>query len=281
MMFSADQCAALHAQVQGVMQHAAERALLPRYRALGHEDVSEKAPDELVTIADRESEAILSSGLARIIAEATIVGEEAADADPAVLDQLGHSLCWIIDPLDGTGNFVAGQGPFGILVALAERGVPIGGWILDPVSGRFVAGFEGQGTLIDGVPTRARGSGGAMPIAGISSLIERRADRSALLARVRREFNSVPIPRCAAEQYPAIILGRSDVTLFERTLPWDHAAGVLCLSEAGGIATRFDGSPYRVDDGRSGLLAASSRSTWDRVRALVDQAALDPGPGTS
>ena len=48
------------------------------------------------------------------------------------------------------------------------------------------------------------------------------------------------------------MLGVNDVTLFGRTLPWDHAAGVLCLTEAGGVATRFDGAPYRVDDERTG-----------------------------
>jgi fructose-1,6-bisphosphatase/inositol monophosphatase family enzyme len=78
-------------------------------------------------------------------------------------------------------------------------------------------------------------------------------------------FEPVAIPRCAAEQYPRIILGVNDLTLFERTLPWDHAAGVLCLTEAGGVATRFDGSPYRVDDLRSGLIAASTPALWDEA----------------
>ena len=73
----------------------------------------------------------------------------------------------------------------------------------------------------------------------------------------------VDIPRCAAEQYPRLALGVNDLSVFERTLAWDHAAGVLFLNEAGGKAAREDGSPYRVDDHRRGLIAAASPALWD------------------
>lgn len=253
------------------MADAAERAIMPRYRQLASADVLDKAVGEPVTIADRESEAILAAGLAKILPEAQIVGEEAADADHAVRDRLGDRLCWIIDPLDGTGNFVAGKGPFGILVALAERGETIGGWIFDPLSRRFVAAMRGEGATIDGEPFRSRESGRRPRTAAISSMFdpERRARLSQAL---EPHFQTVPIPRCAAEQYPRMILGVNDLTLFERTLPWDHAAGVLCLTEAGGMATRLDGSTYRVDDARSGLIAATSPAVWEEALGRIGAA---------
>jgi fructose-1,6-bisphosphatase/inositol monophosphatase family enzyme len=254
--------ASLDEAVKAVMTDAAERAILPRFRQLERHDIREKAPDELVTTADVESEAILSEGLARIIAEAAIVGEEAVDADRSVSARLRGSLCWIIDPLDGTANFAAGEGPFGILVALAEHGETIGGWIYDPRTRRFVAAQQGQGTRIDGLPVRSHGSGQRPPIAAISSLLAPLPARAAMLRRVTQAFATVPIPRCAAEQYPAMILGRSDVTLYERTLAWDHAAGILCLTEAGGVVTRFDGTSYRADDERTGLIAACTPELW-------------------
>jgi fructose-1,6-bisphosphatase/inositol monophosphatase family enzyme len=258
----------LHAAVKAVMIDAAERAILPRYRLLAAHEIREKATDELVTIADTDSEAILSEGLARILPEAAIVGEEAAAADPSVLTLLRDRLCWIVDPLDGTGNFAAGEGPFGILIALADRGETLGGWIYDPRSRRFVAAYRGEGTRIDGTPVRSRTSGKVPPIAAISPLLAPMPDRADMLRRVERHFTTVPIPRCAAEQYPATILGISDVTLYERTLPWDHAAGVLCLTEAGGVVTRFDGTAYRADDDRSGLIAAATPAMW---HAAFDQ----------
>jgi hypothetical protein len=57
----------------------------------------------------------------------------------------------------------------------------------------------------------------------------------------------------------------NDVSIFERTLAWDHAAGVLFLNEAGGKAARFDGTPYRVDEDRKGLIGASSPALWDEL----------------
>lgn len=252
----------LTAAVKTVMVAAAERAILPRFQRLAAHEVREKATDELVTIADLESEAILSEGLSRILPEADIVGEEAADASGTVLGLLRDRLCWIIDPLDGTANFAAGKGPFGVLVALAERGETIGGWIYDPLSSRFISAYSGKGTMIDGTRLQSRTSGRHPPVMAISALLAAVPARAAMLDRVARHFTIVASPRCAAEQYPAIVSGKADITLFERTLPWDHAAGTLCLIEAGGVVTRFDGSAYRVDDDLTGLIAAATPKLW-------------------
>jgi fructose-1,6-bisphosphatase/inositol monophosphatase family enzyme len=76
----------------------------------------------------------------------------------------------------------------------------------------------------------------------------------------------VDIPRCAAEQYPRIVLGINDVSIFERTLAWDHAAGVLFVNEAGGRAARPDGSAYRVDNHlQPGLIAAASPALFEQM----------------
>jgi fructose-1,6-bisphosphatase/inositol monophosphatase family enzyme len=95
---------------------------------------------------------------------------------------------------------------------------------------------------------------------------ERRAE---LEARSAGKLSVVPIPRCAAEQYPRLALGQNDISLFERSLPWDHAPGALFLEEAGGIIRRTDGSPYRVGDGGKGLLGASSRRMWDAAAEIL------------
>ena len=76
----------------------------------------------------------------------------------------------------------------------------------------------------------------------------------------------VDIPRCAAEQYPRLVLGVNDVSIFERTLAWDHAAGVLLVNEAGGKVARPDGQPYRVDEHlRPSLIGAASPALWDEL----------------
>lgn len=260
----------LTGSVHRIMADAAERAILPRYQALAAHEVSEKAKDDVVTVADNEAEDILAEALSRLLPEATIVGEEAVHADPAVLDRLGDALCWIIDPLDGTNNFASGNPPFGILVALAERGETIGGWILDPLTGRFCHAERGKGAFIGRDPVHARPSGQASPIAGISLLYMDPAKREAVKQHIAPHYTLVDIPRCAAEQYPRLVLGTNDVSIFERTLPWDHAAGVLFLNEAGGKAARPDGSPYRVDEyALPGMIGATTPELWDELAARL------------
>ena len=244
---------------------------MPRFGRLAREEVREKARDELVTVADHQSEEILSEGLARILPEAAIIGEEAAAADRTVLDRLDEALCWIIDPLDGTANFANGQGPFGILVALAQGGDPIGGWIYDPRTGRFCSALRGQGAFIDRAPVRShrQGTGNQTALAAVSSLFTEPARRAQVIKRVTSHFEVVPLPRCAAEQYPKTALGLNDVTIYERTLPWDHAAGAVFLAEAGGRVSRFDGSPYQVNDDRAGLIAAATPALWEQTVSLL------------
>jgi fructose-1,6-bisphosphatase/inositol monophosphatase family enzyme len=248
------------------MREAAARAILPRYRKLADDEISEKSAGDTVTVADRDSEAILNEGLARLIPEAAIVGEEAAHGNPALFDRLGDALCWIVDPLDGTNNFASGKPPFGILVALAERGETVAGWIYDPLNHRFCHARQGGGAYIDGERITARGSDRQPPVAAISLVYMDPAQRERVRRHIAPFYGLVDIPRCAAEQYPRIALGENDVSIFERTLPWDHAAGVLFLNEAGGKAARRDGSPYRVSEhDRSGLIGAATPKLWDEL----------------
>jgi fructose-1,6-bisphosphatase/inositol monophosphatase family enzyme len=261
----------LNVQVGALLRKVASEVVLPRFRNLAAHEVEEKAADDLVTIADKESELALGEGLSRILPEASLIGEEACAADPAILAGAGQGLCWIIDPIDGTGNFAAGRAPFGILIALAQDGETIAGWIYDPLTHRICQAARGAGAHINGERVFARGSGATLPVAGITTLFLKPDVRERLQSRAAGALTLVDIPRCAAEQYPRLVLGQNDISLFERTLPWDHAAGVLFLNEAGGRCCRTDGSAYRVGDDRTGMLAASTPALWDEAaRILLD-----------
>ena len=263
---------ALSAAVEAVMRDAAARAILPRYQSLSAHQIEDKAADDVVTVADTEAETILAEGLACLLPEATIVGEEAAHADPAVLDRLNDASCWIIDPLDGTNNFAKGRPPFGVMVALSQYGEAVAGWILDPLSGRLCHAVKGGGAYVDGERIEARTTGQTPPIAGISLMFVDPAKRQSMMEHIAPHYGLVDIPRCAAEQYPRLVLGVNDVSVFERTLAWDHAAGALLVNEAGGKVARPDGSPYRVDEHlRPGLIGAASPRLWDELAARLDQ----------
>jgi fructose-1,6-bisphosphatase/inositol monophosphatase family enzyme len=257
---------ALDDAVAALMRETAEQTLLKHYQRLGAQEVTNKAADDVVTIADTESEIMLAEGLAKILPEAAIVGEEAAHADPAIFERLSDKLCWIIDPLDGTNNYAVGKPPFGILLALAQGGETVAGWIYDPLSGRLCTAHRGHGAWVNGERLVARGSGEDRPIAAISLVFVDKSKRAALMEHIAPHYTLVDIPRCAAEQYPRIGLGQNDVSLFEKTLAWDHAAGVLFLNEACGKAARPDGSPYRVDRHlEPGLIGAASPRLFDEM----------------
>ncbi|MBO9575237.1 MAG: inositol monophosphatase [Sphingobium sp.] len=261
---------ALNAAVAALMRQVAVDVVMPRYQNLAADHIIEKAKDELVTIADREAEERLNEGVAKLLPEAGIVGEEAVSADESVLANVGTGLNWLIDPIDGTGNFAAGKPPFGLMIALIDNGIIQESWMLDPLQDRLCHAVLGKGADINGERVTARPTGAQIPVAGISLLFANPEDRVRIKARAEGRIEMADIPRCAAEQYPRIVLGVNDLAVFERTCSWDHAPGALFVNEAGGKVARPDGSPYviQADHGR-GLLAACSPAMWDHAAEIL------------
>ena len=265
----------LEDHVSQLMRDVAASVVLPRFRVLAPGEIAEKSPGEVVTIADREAEARLHEGLAALGLGARIVGEEAAEQDDMLLEGLGEGLVWLIDPLDGTANFAAGRAPFGMMVALVDDGEPIESWILDPVAGRLCHARRGEGASCDGQSVMGRQSLRSPPRAALGSHFLPPERRAQLHAFAGAAFDVQPVPRCAAESYVRLVLGQDDVALFQRILPWDHAAGALFLTEAGGTITHWDGTPYRVGGPGRGVLAAAHPEYWRIAADLI----RDPAAG--
>jgi fructose-1,6-bisphosphatase/inositol monophosphatase family enzyme len=157
---------------------------------------------------------------------------------------------------------------------MASGGEAHTGWLYDPLSDRLCIAHRGKGAFIGGERITARSTGEEPSIAAISLVFVDKDKRSALCEHIAPHYTLVDIPRCAAEQYPRLVLGVNDVSVFERTLAWDHAAGVLFVNEAGGKAARPDGTAYRVDEwARPGLVGAASPELWD---ALAERLAALP-----
>ena len=256
---------ALHREVSAILQQVSEQIILPRFRNLAAADIAEKTPGDLVTIADKESEAALSEALSRLLPNSAIVGEEAVAADADELRHLSAPACWIIDPIDGTHNFAHGKAPFGIIIALCHDGVTEEGWLYDPLTGRMSHAVRGGGAFVNGQRIRAAATSAMPPIAAISELFLNAGQHDALRADIAPHYTLVDIPRCAAEQYPRLVLAQNDVSLFERVLPWDHAAGILFLNEAGGMAARPDGRAYAPTQDERGLIGAASPALFEAI----------------
>ena len=266
-------------EVGALLREAAATAILPRFGRLGGSDVEEKTPGELVTVADREAEQIISAGLRRLLPGSVVVGEEAVAADADVLTRLhGTAPVWLVDPLDGTANFAAGRRPFAVMVALLRDGVTEASWILDPVADRLGVGRAGVGAYVDGV--RVRTTDPAPPRANLRGAVLTRFLPTSLQVRVTAGAGGLgellPGHHCAGQEYPDIVLGVQHFAIFWRTLPWDHAPGALLVREAGGVVRRLDGGEYDPTDEQSGLLAAANEQVWSDVYEALLAGSVDP-----
>jgi len=266
---------ALDSAVHALLKKTAEAVVMPRYRNLKAAEVLQKGADDPVTIADREAEAMLEEGLARIMPDAEVVGEEAAHADPCVLGRL-DGLCWIVDPIDGTSNFASGQGHFALMIALSDGGEIQGSWIYDPRRPRLCSARLGEGAFIDGEKVTARAGNHRPPRLAAMTRYMRPEQRAIFETGIAPHYGLVAVPGCAAEEYPLVALGEHDLAIYERTLAWDHAAGCLFLNEAGGKSARPDGSPYRVNSKRKGMICATSPALFDELAERLISAGYAP-----
>lgn len=259
-------------EVSALVREAADVAIRPRFQRLADGDVRFKGPGDPVTVADRESEKLLTAGLTALLPGSSVVGEEAVADDPGLLDgAAGAGHVWVVDPLDGTRNFAAGRGPFAVMVALLRGGDLVAGWILDVPRDSLAVAEAGSGAFIDGTRLHARTDAPAAgAIRGAVAMTYLPDDLRGYVSARRDAVGAILPPlHCAGEEYPAIVAGRQDFVAFWRTLPWDHAPGALLVREAGGVVRRFDGSDYAVGDDRAGLLAAANDDIWHTVRSAL------------
>lgn len=260
---------AIDTGVSRLLRDVASQIVMPAFGALSAHDIVEKSPGEIVTRVDREAEARLHDGLTALGMEARVIGEEACTDDPALVKTVGDGLVWLVDPLDGTANYASGRSPFGIMVALVAGGQPLAGWMLDPLNGRLCRAARGEGARINDRQVRTSQAVSHPLVAALATQFMSPVDREFTHECAARKFRREPVPRCAAESYPRLVLGQNAVALFQRILPWDHAAGVLFVQEAGGCATHWNGQAYRVGGQGTGLLVASNRQTWALARTAL------------
>ncbi|MFU8853625.1 inositol monophosphatase family protein [Micromonospora sp. SL1-18] len=257
--------------VGALLREVAADVVVPMFRRLDDADISEKAPGEVVTVADRRAEELISAGLRRLRPGSVVVGEEAVAEDPDLLRHLrGTGDVWLVDPVDGTANFAAGRRPFALMTALLTDGEPVASWVYDPLDATMAACRAGAGTRLD--ETTVRTTGPVPEVGALRGVVNSRflppEIRRTVEAGGRRIGELLPGQHCAGREYLDMLTGAQQFVLFWHTLPWDHAPGTLLVREAGGVARRFDGTDYHPADDR-GLLVASSPEIWDEVRAAL------------
>ena len=259
-----------------IVAEAAAQEILPRFRNLGDDDISEKTSAiDLVTEADLLAEQHITAALKARFPTALIVGEEAYEADKSVVPALAHAeLAFTIDPVDGTFNFAAGLPVFGTIVAVVANGETIASVIYDPVLGDTMTAMRGAGTFL----RRRAGQARRLSVAPAASLSVMTGaiswghmdepDRSRIcanLAKTRMTFSL----NCSAYEYWMVASGKWHFIGHSKLMPWDHLAGVLAHQEAGGYTAKFDGTPYRPGETTGGIISAPDEDSWRMIRREI------------
>jgi fructose-1,6-bisphosphatase/inositol monophosphatase family enzyme len=259
--------------VEEAVRKAAAAEVMPRFRRLAAHEVDQKAgPHDLVTDADRLAEQYLTEVLGALLPGSVVVGEEAVHANPASYEALqGDTPVWIVDPVDGTRQFVHGDPGFCMLVALARSGVLLASWTYAPARDQLATAIRGRGAFLDGERLHAGtpDPGRDLQVATSHPDYTTEDQKRGLLGLWTDGVAPRPCGSAGLE-YLAVARGESDAVAFSWEAAWDHAAGLLLVEEAGGAHLTLTGEPFRIKGGNTlPFTAARDAATARRVRGLL------------
>lgn len=252
--------------VLNLLREVADEVISPRFRSLSDAQIREKLPGDLVTVADHEAEALITRALTGAYRDAVVLGEEAYAGDASLLDRYAAAEhAFTVDPVDGTKNFVHGSPDHAVMVSESRGGEVVRSWIWQPQHRLAYVAERGAGAFRNGERlTRPPPPPSRTEWRGVTS-------RRAWIGRELPGLRALELTWiCCGVDYPKLVEGAADFTLYGAGLPWDHAPGSLLLRESGGHLGTTDGTDY-VPQGPPprGLLAAADRATYAAVVGLL------------
>ncbi len=211
---------------------------------VGRFAVREKGPADLVTEADLASQAAVHDVLAGDFPDFLFVGEENDQPFDSQSD-----FCWVVDPLDGTTNYVHQLPHYAVSIALVQRGNPVAAVVFDPVHDECFSARLGQGAWLNGQRLRVSGTADltqALVAASFSAKVQPGSPEIAQFLSALLHCQAVRRTGSAALNLAYVAAGRFDAFWALSTKAWDVAAGVLLVSEAGGTVSHFSGRPFEL-----------------------------------
>ena len=222
---------------------------------------------DLVTDMDVACEAAIVDFLTSHRPYDAVMGEEGTGRDGT------SGVRWIIDPIDGTVNFVYGHVGFGVSVAAEADGQIVAGAVVDPVLGETFTAHRGGGARLNGRPTHVRPDGDpalALVATGFSYAHERRPRQAEVLGELLPHIGDIRRVGGAAVDLCTVACGRVDAFFEVGLNPWDYAAGALIAEEAGAIVQDLNGGPPSRE-----FVFAASPSVADALLLLLQSAEAD------
>jgi len=246
----------------------AARSLIHDFNEVEQLQVSRKGPGDFVSEADRRAEEIIKRELSRAHPDfALLMEEEGASGPKDATDR------WIVDPLDGTTNFLHGIPHFAISIAHEQRGQIVAGMVYEPTRDEVFWAVRGEGCFLNNRRLRVsarRNLDTAILATGVP--FGDRPGREELLAALRPVMDRTAGLRrfgAASLDLAYVAAGRFDAFWEFGLSPWDVAAGILLVREAGGMVSEIDG---RSDPLNGDTILASNAELNDSVRSLLQDA---------
>ncbi len=257
--------------ISDLIKRVAAAEITPRFRNLREDEIVFKEPGEFVTAADLAAEYALTDGLKSMYPDAIITGEEDISKNPMRLVELLSADCgFLIDPIDGTNNFIKGEEQFAVMVVALRSGEVVASWIYLPVFDVLAAAEAGTGAFINDekvtlkpAPEKISAMIGAAHINRMPENIRKTAREN--LKKIKENKPAF----CAGYDYVAITRGEKHFSAYHRTLLWDHLPGTLIYKEAGGYVMGLDGKPYTPRNDGSGLLCAPDKASWNKIKSAI------------
>ncbi|NOV26941.1 inositol monophosphatase [Cupriavidus necator] len=230
--------------------------------------VSRKQHNDFVTEVDRAAEAAIIEILRTAYPEHGILAEESGQSWAE--DEAGHEYTWVIDPLDGTTNFIHGFPQYAVSIAQLHRGTPVQAVVYDPTRDELFTATKGAGAFLNNRRIRVTRRdkladcliGTGFPfrdLEGVEEYLE-------IFSLMTRSCAGLRRPGAAALDLAYVACGRLD-GFFERGLqPWDMAAGMLLITESGGLVGNYAGEPRQMEQGE--VLAGNPKAFAQMVRLL-------------
>jgi myo-inositol-1(or 4)-monophosphatase len=209
--------------------------------------VSHKGDIDLVTEADLASERLIIERIRSYHPRHAILTEESGDVAEAGGSDAEYK--WVIDPLDGTTNYAHGYPVFCVSIALEHEGRVVVGVVYDPLRNELFAAERGEGATLNGRRIRVSDTvelNRALLCTGFPYDVRERGDFARHFRNFIMQAQSLRRDGAAALDLAYVASGRFEGFYEEGLRPWDVAAGVLLVEEAGGRVTRYDGSPFHI-----------------------------------
>ena len=211
------------------------------------QNVRFKADNSPVTDADIGSSNIIKNTIQKAFPEHTVLCEELPDA---LTRTIGPEPTWIIDPLDGTSNFIAHIPLFAVVIGLVVDGKTQLGVIYDPLHDELFVAQAGKGTTLNGRNVRVSTKDkvrGAMLFAGRGYRDEDHERHGKIIYALERQTTYFRRLGAASIMLASVACGRADSVILTGNKPWDVVAGALLIQEAGGMVTDYCGDPWSME----------------------------------